>query len=59
VCVWGGGGRCLLANFDRPFFHKNDTLEQNRIAGSERVRRNSKYTNRKRSAGLVAKSFEG
>jgi len=55
----GCGGQCLLAAVDRPFCHKNDILKQKRIAGSERVRRNLKYTKGERSTRLVAGSFEG
>jgi hypothetical protein len=47
-----------LAAVDRPFCHKNDILKQKRIAGSERVRRNLKYTKGERSARSVARSFE-
>jgi hypothetical protein len=54
----GCGGQCLLANLDKPFFHKNDVPKQKRIAGSGRVRRNLKYMKGKRSTRLVARSFE-
>jgi hypothetical protein len=38
-------------------FHKNDIRKQKRTAGSERVRRNLRYTKAKKSARLVARSF--
>jgi hypothetical protein len=57
-CHPGCGGQCLLVNFDRPFFHKNDTLKQKRAAGSKRVGRNLKCTKGIRSARLGIRSFE-
>jgi hypothetical protein len=48
-----------VAKLDRPLFHNNDVMEQNRIAGCEIMGRNLEYTKGKRSASLVARSFGG
>jgi len=47
-------GQCLLAKLGRTFFNMNDILKQKRIAGSERMRRNLKYAEGKRSKRFKA-----
>jgi hypothetical protein len=49
----------VVANLDRPFFNRKDIRKQKRVAESERVRSNFKYTKGRRSARLVARSCLG